>query len=264
MGGQPCGSSDVQDIEERYTKEYFDTLAARRYEYEDWFMAEFDAMDLQGKKVLEIGYGQGSDHLQLAKRGAILSGISLAPKDEEITRMHLELNGYHSDLITGDCENLPYEDNLFDMVYTFGAIHHTPNMEKAVDEIYRVLKPGGIVWCGVYNKNSFFYRCQFIPYHYLRGRYKTLTKMEGLSLYEYPCDNKDIYVRVTTKKDLFNMFSKFTILDFKTRSIDKTNLKFLVIPIKNKKLLNVLGRKMGWYNVIIAQKRHIPEESNTI
>ena len=255
MGGQPCGSSDVQDIEERYTKEYFDTLAARRYEYEDWFMAEFDAMDLQGKKVLEIGYGQGSDHLQLAKRGAILSGISLAPKDEEITRMHLELNGYHSDLITGDCENLPYEDNLFDMVYTFGAIHHTPNMEKAVDEIYRVLKPGGVVWCGVYNKSSWFYRCELVPRYYYFRQYREMTKMERLSLGEYPNTNKDIYVRLTTKHELKKMFYKFKVLSFKTRSLDKRDTTFLIrFRIKNARILDLISRKMGWYNIIVARK----------
>lgn len=144
-GKDPCGSWTVTDEYEYLSKEYFDELDKKNREADTWKTEEFKTFQINGKKVLEIGYGMGSDHLALAKRGAICYGIDLTAGNLPITQRHLELNGYHSELIVGDAENMPFEDDTFDFVYSFGVIHHTPNMEKAAEEIYRILKPGGVL-----------------------------------------------------------------------------------------------------------------------
>lgn len=143
-GSDPCGSNLVKDEKEYLSKEYFDELDWKKLETDKWKEEEFKSFEIKGKKILEIGYGMGSDHLALAKLGAICHGIDITESNLAITEKHLALNGYRSELIVGDAENMPYEDNSFDFVYTFGVIHHTPDMEKAVGEIYRVLKPGGM------------------------------------------------------------------------------------------------------------------------
>jgi ubiquinone/menaquinone biosynthesis C-methylase UbiE len=136
-----------------FTKEDYNYQAKRRYELEHQLsFGEFPKF--KDKKTLEIGVGLGADHQQLAEAGAILSGIDLTERAINHTKRRFELFGLKSELQTADAENLPFSDENFDAVYTWGVIHHSPNTQKAADEIYRVLKPGGFAKIMIYNKYS--------------------------------------------------------------------------------------------------------------
>ena len=251
----PCGSRNIKTRNfDNLTFEDFAQLDKARYTYEYWMQEEFDNLDLKDKRVLEIGYGMGSDHLQLAMRGGTCYGIDLTPENLPICQKHLELNGFSSKLCIGDATELPYEDNFFDVIYTFGVIHHIPKMEKVINEIYRVLKPGGIVWCGVYNKNSWFYRCILLPDFVFSGDFKRMNLKQRLSLIEYPHKNKNILVTLTTKRELRKLFYKYKVLDIKNRSISRDYFKINGKHILNEKEVAFLGSKFGWYNIVIAQK----------
>lgn len=185
--------------------------------------------------------------------GGVLYGIDLTPGNLPICKKHLELNGYSSNLIVGDAEELPYQDNTFDFVYTFGVIHHTPDMEKCIREIYRVLKPGGRCWVGVYNKNSWFYRCYLVPEYIRHRQYKEMSMRERLSLIEYPNTNKDILVRLTTKRELKKMFKGFHIKEMKNRSLTRNSFVWGGKLVRDR-MLEFLSKRFGWYNIVIAQK----------
>jgi len=81
--------------------------------------------------------------LSLARRGARTHGVDLTPGHVELTRERLRLNGFAPRLVNADAEALPFPDNRFDFVYSFGVVHHSPDTARAVSEIFRVLKPGG-------------------------------------------------------------------------------------------------------------------------
>jgi ubiquinone/menaquinone biosynthesis C-methylase UbiE len=121
----------------------YESQAERRYELEPVILnfAGFDSA--QGMKVLEIGVGLGADHQQFAKAGAQLYGIDLTQRAVEYTRQRLTLFGLQSSLAVGDAENLSFETETFDMVYSWGVLHHTPDTKRAVSECWRVLKRGG-------------------------------------------------------------------------------------------------------------------------
>jgi SAM-dependent methyltransferase len=91
----------------------------------------------------EIGLGLGADHEKFAEAGAILHGIDLTERSVRLTKLRLLLRGLISDIRVGDAESLPYESNSFDLIYSWGVIHHTPDTVRAAQEILRVLKPGG-------------------------------------------------------------------------------------------------------------------------
>ena len=119
------------------------------------FIKDFAKFSQYGSKnVLEIGVGLGSDHQQFAEAGAVLSGIDLTQRAIDHARSRFELFNLHSNLSVGDAEALDFKDNMFDLVFSWGVIHHSPNTSKAVSEIHRVLKPGAQAKVMIYYKWS--------------------------------------------------------------------------------------------------------------
>lgn len=136
------------------TKEGYNEQAAVRYDLEPYIQdfAQFD--EARGKTVLEIGVGLGADHQRFAQAGAILSGIDLTERAVEHTQRRLAAFGLSSNLAVGDAEELEFREGTFDLVYSWGVLHHSPKTEKAVAEVHRVLKEGGSARVMIYHKWS--------------------------------------------------------------------------------------------------------------
>ena len=128
--------------------------ASKRYELEPYIRKFAGFSDTRGLRVLEIGVGLGADHQQFAEAGAILNGIDLTSRAINHTKHRFEVMGLHSKLEVGDAEKLRFDDECFDIVYSWGVLHHSPNTHQAVSEVLRVLKPGGIAKIMIYNKYS--------------------------------------------------------------------------------------------------------------
>jgi SAM-dependent methyltransferase len=148
----------------------FRSQAQLRYDLEPYIQgfARFD--DVRGKRVLEIGVGLGADHQRFAEGGAVLSGIDLTPRAIEMTRNRFAALGLVSDLKVGDAEHLGYPDATFDLVYSWGVIHHSPDTPRAVREIFRVLKPGGIARVMIYHSRSLVGLMLWLRYALAAGR----------------------------------------------------------------------------------------------
>jgi len=110
---------------------------------------------LQGLNVLEVGYGLGSDAVLLAKSSKNYFGTDLSEVSYQVTSRRLKLYDLkNTNLKVGSSTNLDYKDSFFDFVYSWGVIHHSGNIKKSLEEIYRVLKKGGRSKIMVYNKDS--------------------------------------------------------------------------------------------------------------
>ena len=151
----PCGTKFADA--EPGTPTFFQEVERHRYGLEPHILELAPFAKSKDKKVLEIGSGLGTDGVQFAKGGARYSAIDLSPKSLEMARKNFEWRGLRGNFQVGDSENIPFADNTFDYVYSHGVIHHTPNMPRAVQEIHRVLKPGGQAVIMVYHKNSLNY-----------------------------------------------------------------------------------------------------------
>ena len=102
-----------------------------------------------GESVLEIGPGLGTDHAQFARAGGKMVAIDLTSRHLELTRRRFELEKLATRPVRGDAEGLPFAAGAFDVVYSFGVLHHTPDTAGAVREIHRVLRPGGLAIVGL-------------------------------------------------------------------------------------------------------------------
>ena len=111
---------------------------------------------LKGKKVLEIGCGLGSHSEMLARSGAQLTAIDLSPTSVASTKRRLHLKQLTADVRVADAENLPFADESFDYIWSWGVIHHSPNTRKCAEEIERVLKPGGKLQIMLYHRHSLY------------------------------------------------------------------------------------------------------------
>lgn len=175
------GKTDVREFwdraacgEELYltsvTSDGYAGQAARRYELEPYIVPFADFKRWAGRKVLEVGVGLGADHQRFAEAGAELWGIDLTEQAVRHTARRLELFGLQSTLATGDAENLDFPDNSFDLVYSWGVIHHSPDTGRAAREIMRVLRAGGEFRVMVYNRHSMIGLMLWLRYALFAGR----------------------------------------------------------------------------------------------
>lgn len=113
-----------------------------RYELEPEIIDFADFASAHGKRVLEIGVGMGSDFVRWLRAGATATGIDLTERAVAITRERVAAEGFHADVRVADAEALPFDDEQFDIVYSWGVLHHTPDTARAINEARRVLVPG--------------------------------------------------------------------------------------------------------------------------
>ena len=158
-------------------QQQYEAQARSRYELEP-YIAEFARFASgAGKDVLEVGVGMGADHVEWAKsRPRTLNGVDLTPRAIEHTRTRLGFLGLQSNLRVGDAERLPFETDSFDIVYSWGVIHHSPDTPKAFAEVHRVLRPGGTARIMIYHRRSIMSVMLWLRYALLAGKpWRTFT-----------------------------------------------------------------------------------------
>jgi SAM-dependent methyltransferase len=116
-----------------------------RYANYPWLYEAAEFRRHKGERVLEIGCGTGCDLLQFAKHGASAVGIDIVPEHIRLAR---ERVGNLAQVLQGDGTNIPFQDESFEYVYSHGVLHHLDRPRRMVEEIFRVLRPGG--WFNVH------------------------------------------------------------------------------------------------------------------
>jgi ubiquinone/menaquinone biosynthesis C-methylase UbiE len=148
---EPCGTRGVDASDRR---NFFAGLEAERAELEPFIPDFAKFRDAGGLRVLEVGVGPGNDFVNWPRHGAIATGVDLTEAGVALTRERLALEGLQADVVQADAERLPFPDATFDLVYSYGVLHHTPDTARAVAEVWRVLKPGGTARLMLYHHPS--------------------------------------------------------------------------------------------------------------
>lgn len=161
------------------TREYFDEVEARKYFVEPHIprFAEFERW--RGKKVLEVGCGIGTDTANFARHGANVTAIDLSPQSLELAKKRMEVYGLKEQvrLYSGSAEEMtrfvPVEP--YDLIYSFGVIHHTPHPERVVDQMRPYTRPGTTIKLMVYYRHS--WKVFWILMGYGKGRFWRLPQL---------------------------------------------------------------------------------------
>lgn len=197
------GQSDV---------DYYSSHSSARYELEPYIRDFARFPEGHGKDVLEIGVGMGADHVEWAKsQPHTLTGIDLTPRAIEHVKSRLEVYHLQSDVRVGDAENLPFEENSFDLIYSWGVLHHSPNTREAVQEVFRVLRPSGQARIMIYQTYS-------LTGYMLWARYGLLKCRPFRSLREiYAQHLESPGTKAYTTEEARAMFSQFSQVSIKTQ-----------------------------------------------
>lgn len=191
-------------------REGYSAQARERYRLEPYIPGFACFEEARGKSLLEIGVGLGSDHQRFVEAGARVFGLDLTERAIDHTRRRLELFGLRSNLSVGDAERLEFADASFDIVYSYGVLHHSPNTPRAVAEVFRVLKPGGIARVMIYHKWSMVGMMLWLRYALVAGRpwlslatvYSRYLESPGTKAY--------------SRKEALEMFSAFKSVSIQT------------------------------------------------
>jgi SAM-dependent methyltransferase len=163
-----CGEVYAEGLS---AEQRFRTHAEARYRLEPYIRGFARFEEGAGQDVLEIGVGMGADHLEWARSGPDhLSGIDLTPRAVAWTAQRLATFGYGSELKEGDAEHLPFPDDSFDIVYSWGVLHHSPDTPQAFREAHRVLRLGGTLRAMIYHRPSIVGLMLWARYGFAAGR----------------------------------------------------------------------------------------------
>ena len=250
-----CDTHHTQS--QKFTREYFEQIEEWRYTDQPFIHSFAQFTRYRGKRVLEVGFGAGTDFIQWLRAGALVSGVDLT--EEALANLTHRIQEYAlpeaESLKVADAENLPFPSNSFDLGYSWGVLHHTPDTEKALAELVRVVRPGGEIKIMLYNRHSLVaYKC-WLKHALLKGRpWKSLrwavwNHIESLGTKAY------------TEREVEKMLAPLGVTSIRmttfVTSADRIARKSLPLRISNGLISAVTalsGSRLGWFRAIAARK----------
>jgi ubiquinone/menaquinone biosynthesis C-methylase UbiE len=266
------------------TRRFYELVEEHRYTKEWHIPSAANFAGASGLKVLEIGCGLGTDGAQFAEAGADYTGVDLTDAAVELARKRFELFGLAGKFQMADAEDLDFAEESFDLVYSHGVLHHTPETAKAIREVYRVLRPGGRAMVMLYHRDSYNYRINISifrragaqllkwdkgvklinkitgePLDKLREHARLLKTEEQSYLQpaEFLSQNTDgagnPLARVYSRQEVRELFKEFSEVILKTYFLNKRWLPVIgnILP---RSLESRLASRWGWHLWIYAKK----------
>ncbi len=242
----PCGTQFTEM--EWGSREFYRAVEEDRYRRQPFMAEAVGFARYPGRELLEIGCGLGTDLLQFAKGGAKVAGLDLTPQSVALARRRFELEDMPGRFLVGDAENLPFPDDRFDVVYSFGVLHHTPDTARAFREVRRILRPGGEAVIMLYHAHSSHY---YLGYPLaLLSRLRRGQGWIGRTEYFRVYDGEENPLgKAYTRGQVRALFDGFEILEQKCYDTWRPHLG----TTANRILLG-LGGRFGFYLVTRARK----------
>jgi len=218
---------------------------AFRYELQSYMLDTFKFERFAGKRVLEIGCGSGIDSLELASHGAKVTATDMTDNAIKLTYELSQEAALPISVRKAVGTTLPFPDGTFDVVYSYGVIHHIPEVRKVLKEIHRVLTPEGLFLGMVYNMNSLLYEYSILHLH----EDELLSDTELTSKYS----ERNVgcpYTKVYTEQELKELLSSYFA---STNTCVRYNV--IDLPTQRKVKLNLPeGHPQGWHIIFEATK----------
>jgi ubiquinone/menaquinone biosynthesis C-methylase UbiE len=248
-------------IDERFFRSS-QTFGHPAYPNQTPFSEVIDYDLLRGRRVLEIGCGAGGQAAVFARQGVRIAAIDITDQAVHLTRRRFDLEGLPGLVMRGDAERLAFAAESFERVWSWGVIHHTANIGQAVQEIRRVLVPGGLAQIMVYHRHSLRNWIHGgLAHGLLRGKLLRMSYDDVLK------SVTDGYIaRQMTRGDAARLFRDFSKVEMRLTDLsDLSHLpgyllldRFLVgrvlSPAAKLRLDRAIMERWGWFLYIEATK----------
>lgn len=244
------------------TLSYFEEIRNYRYGYETPFIPQFfDFSGLSSQRVLEIGVGNGIDALEMIRGGAIYTGVDITHNHINLTRRYINLIGTQN--LPGDVEDIVEGDLLeqslpgdYDVVYSFGVLHHIAHEEEFLNRIFNLLRPGGELRVAFYSRFSFFNVWLIITWLTRNKMRNPLSDWQSHVAEGSPLGNP-VVIKIRSKDEIQKLLEKsgFEIIRYGKKGFVQRYLPFIgrfLAP--NGKILNGFARYLGWYHCFVCRR----------
>jgi ubiquinone/menaquinone biosynthesis C-methylase UbiE len=200
----------------------------------------------QNKTILDVGCGNGWVLSHFFHEGARCFGVDLTQRAIDISKKRFVLMQGSAFFMVANAEELPFKDSSFDIVTAMGVLHHTPNIDKAIGEIDRVLKPRGRIVLMLYHKNSILYRF-YMPlrllYQVIRERRFSISIQDLVNR----VDGEDNPLgRVYSRHEVRKMLSNFEQIKTMTHLVEAYEIP-LIGHVVGKRGREILSIHFGWF-----------------
>lgn len=228
------------------TKEYFEDVEKKKFFVEPHIINFTNFQDWNKKSVLEIGCGIGTAAINFAKNGAEYTGVELSENSLELTKQRFKVYNLNGNFYHGNAEELSnfLPKNKFDLIYSFGVIHHSPNPRKIIEEAKKYMHKESILKIMLYAKNS----------------WKNFMIESGL---DQPEAQSDCPIALTyTFEEIRELLYDFEVIEIKQDHIFPyeielyKNNQFKKLPwfeVMPENVFKILEKKLGWHILIAAK-----------
>src|SRR5208282_5784977 len=234
----------------------FEAHARSRYQLEPYIHEFAGFARSRGQRVLEVGVGMGADYLEWLKAGALATGVDLSSASLEQATRRCKPSCYTPDLRVSDAEQLPFPDSTFDVVYSYGVMHHSPDTPQCLREAWRVLKPGGALRIMIYHHPSLTGLMLWLRYGGLRGqtlRQSVYEHLESPGTKSYTKEEARALLQGFEQIDFQQAFSPGDLL-LNTPSTRFQGLAYRIVwRLYPRFLIRRLGAKLGLILLISAR-----------
>lgn len=241
---------------------YFDEIRQYRYGYETPFIPSvFRFDDLADKRVLEIGVGNGIDAVEIMKNGAEYWGVDITERHLDLTKKNIEASFPLRDrpfhLVNGDL--LDHELGVeFDVVYSFGVLHHIEHEPQYLKKIHNILKSDGTLRIALYSKYSFFNAYLFVTWLLVNRCKSSFTGWQSHRA-ELTKIDEPVTIKIRSKAECVRMLNEagFQVVRYSKKGFTQNNIPLIGRFLSpTGPILDAFAGVLGWYHTFICEKKH--------
>jgi len=250
----PIGSQHAR-ASQPHTLDWYMEVERHRYDtYAPWMREVMEFAQHRAEDVLEIGGGIGTDLAQFAANGARVTDVDLAAGHLRMAEENFRLRGLAGTFVHHDAESLPFPAASFDLVYSNGVLHHTPNTVSVVQEILRVLRPGGRAIVMLYAEDSLHYWRKLVWLFGVRARLLDSVSMGEIMSRQVERSANDArpLVKVYTKRRAEALFTGFERIEILQRQLEPSEL-----PKTLQRARATIEQHFGWNLIVKATKKNL-------